>query len=171
MRTSNVNLSQAQTFFLLRKRNLLDFPQALSELNVFQNKATIYMFLCEICPCYKNISYVKTSVIWPSERVRCCLDNKKFANWKRNFSTKHFINILAPARPWLGDYKTSSLHMCVYPFIMFLPKPLHLIHLWRYLHLAKNIYGYKNISVHNFGLILKKKLAIIANYLKIIKKL
>ena len=33
---------------------------------------------------------------------------------------------------------------------------------------ARNVYGYKNLSVQNFGLILKNKMATIANCLKII---
>ena len=34
---------------------------------------------------------------------------------------------------------------------------------------AGNVYGYKNLSLQNFGLILKNKMAAIANCLKIIK--
>ena len=36
---------------------------------------------------------------------------------------------------------------------------------------AGNVYGYKNLSVQNFSLILKNKMAAIANCLKIIKVL
>ena len=36
---------------------------------------------------------------------------------------------------------------------------------------AGNDYGYKNLSVQNFGLILKNKMAAIANCLKMIKVL
>ena len=36
---------------------------------------------------------------------------------------------------------------------------------------AGNVYGYKNLSVQNFGLILKNKMAAIANCLKIIRVL
>ena len=34
---------------------------------------------------------------------------------------------------------------------------------------AKNVYGYENLSVQNFGLTLKNKMAAIGNCLKIIK--
>ena len=36
---------------------------------------------------------------------------------------------------------------------------------------AENVYGYKHLSVQNFGLILRNKMAAIANCLKIIKVL
>ena len=36
---------------------------------------------------------------------------------------------------------------------------------------AGNVYGYENLSVQNFSLILKNKMAAIANCLKIIKVL
>ena len=36
---------------------------------------------------------------------------------------------------------------------------------------VENVYGYENLSVHNFGLILKNKMTAIANCLKVIKVL
>ena len=40
-----------------------------------------------------------------------------------------------------------------------------------FIKFAGNVYGYENLSLQNFGLILKKKMAAIANCLKIIKNL
>ena len=40
-----------------------------------------------------------------------------------------------------------------------------------FIKFAGNVYGYGNLSLQNFGLILKNKLAAIANYLKLIKML
>ena len=70
-----------------------------------------------------------------------------------------------------GDYKTPSIHasicsshFCINLNISFIFKDI-------FTEFAGNVYGYKNLSVQNFSLILKNKMAAIANCLKIIKVL
>ena len=46
-----------------------------------------------------------------------------------------------------GDYNMPSIHVSVHLFIVFLIN----------LNMTGNIYGYKNMSVQNFSLTLKKK--------------
>ena len=88
--------------------------------------------------------------------------------------------LLSPSsgrRPWSGDYKTlfvrasvcASFHPSVCPFVTFLHKPnISFIYKDIFIKFARNVYGYENMSVKNFGLILKSTMAAIANYLKII---
>ena len=83
---------------------------------------------------------------------------------------------LSPAcsrRPLLGDYKMPSVHACVHLSVRltrfcinfnvsFLYKDI-------FTKFAGNAYDYENMSLQNFSLILKNKMAAIANCLKIIK--
>ena len=76
---------------------------------------------------------------------------------------------LSPAgrRPWLGDYKTPSVRssrFCINLNISFIYEHI-------FTKFAGNVYGYKNLSLKNFSLALKNKMAAIANCLKILKVL
>ena len=57
-----------------------------------------------------------------------------------------------------------SLHICINLNILFIFKDI-------FTKFAANVYGYEILSVQNFSLILKNKMAAIANCLKIIKVL
>ena len=70
-----------------------------------------------------------------------------------------FLSPTCSRRPWSGDYKT------------FLHKPNSFIYKDIVTKFAGNVYGYENLAVQNFSLILKNKMATIANCLKIIKVL
>ena len=87
-------------------------------------------------------------------------------------------HLLSPAcgrRPLSGDYKTPSVRasvrasvrlscFCINLNISFIYKDIFTKFAW-------NVYGYENLSLQNFSLIWKNKMAAIANCLKIVKVL
>ena len=119
-------------------------------------------------PCFINCD--KNSIIklhiWQNtwEGMRC-----------HNVASFYLIFMyLSPAcgrRPRLGDYKTPSVRpsvrssrFCINLNISFIYKDI-------FTKFAGNVYGYENLSLQNFSLILKNKMAAIANCMKIIKVL
>ena len=83
--------------------------------------------------------------------------------------------LLSPAcgqRPSSRDYKTPSVRVCIRESVMFyINLNISFIYKDMFTKCAGNVYGYENLSVQNFGLILKNKMADIANCLKSIKVL
>ena len=86
--------------------------------------------------------------------------------------------LLSPAcgrRPWSGDYKMLSVRPCVRTSVRSSRLCINLNISFIYEHIftkfAGNVYGYENLSVTIFSLILKNKMAAIANCLKIVKVL
>ena len=96
-----------------------------------------------------------------------------------NFFHNHIKYIyLSPAggqRPWLGYYKTPSVHACVHACVcssrFYINLNTSFIYKDIFTKFAGNVYDYTNLSVQNVGLNLKNKMAAIANCLKIIKVL
>ena len=84
-------------------------------------------------------------------------------------------------RPWSGDYKTPSVCACVRPSVRVCASirssrfciNLNISFNYKdiFTKFAGNVYGYENLSLQNFSLILKNKMAAIANWLRIIKVL
>ena len=66
-----------------------------------------------------------------------------------------------------GDYKTPSVRACVcacfHSSRFYINLNISFIYKDIFTKFAGNVYGYKNLSVQNFGLILKNKMAAIAN--------
>ena len=65
----------------------------------------------------------------------------------------------------------DGVHECVCPSLFYINLNISFIYKDIFTEFAGNVYGYENLSVQNFGLILKNKMAAIANCLKIIKVL
>ena len=86
-----------------------------------------------------------------------------------------FLSPICSQSPWLGDYKTPSLRAFVRESVcsshFFTNLNISFIYKDIFIKFAGNVYGYVNLSVQNFSLILKNKMAAIANCLKIIKVL
>ena len=86
------------------------------------------------------------------------------------------FSFLSPAcsrRPWSGDYKTPSVYVraSVHSSRFCINLNISLIYKDIFTKFARNVYSYENLSLQNFRLILKNKIAAIANCLKIIKVL
>ena len=78
-----------------------------------------------------------------------------------------FFFLLSPAcgrRPRLGDYKTPSVRR---PSRFCINLNISFIYIDIFTKFAGNVYGYENLSLQNFSLIFKNKMAAIANCLKI----
>ena len=98
--------------------------------------------------------------------------------WRHVF-VLDLVLLLSPScgqRPWSGDYKTPSVRACVClsvrPSIHFcINHNISFIYKDIFTKFAGNVYGYENLSLQKFSLILKNKMAAIANCLKIIKVL
>ena len=94
--------------------------------------------------------------------------------------SQHFLSPACGERPWSRDYKTPSVRACVHeyvrasvcPFVTFYIN-LNISFICKdiFTKFAGDIYGYKNLCVQNFGLILKNKMAAIAHCLIIVKVL
>ena len=78
-------------------------------------------------------------------------------------------------RPWSRDCMSvcTCVCFCIRPCVHLSGFNISLKISFNYkdifIKFAENVYGYKNLSLQNFGLILKNKMATIANCLKIIK--
>ena len=92
------------------------------------------------------------------------------------------IVFLSPAsgqRPWSGDYKIRfvrmSVSVCVHASVnssrFVINFNISFIHKDIFIKFAGNVYGYENMSVPNFSVILKDEMATIANCLKNTKML
>ena len=82
--------------------------------------------------------------------------------------------LLSPAcgrRPRLRDYKTPSVRPSVRSSCFCINLNISFIYKDIFTKFAGNVYGYENLSLLNFSLILKNKMAGIANCLKTIKVL
>ena len=88
-------------------------------------------------------------------------------------TTYRTVTFLSPAgrRPWSGDYKTPSVHPSVRSSRFCINLNISFIYEHIFTKFAGNVYGYKNLSLKNFSLTLKNKMAAIANCLKILKVL
>ena len=101
---------------------------------------------------YSVISYTKTSVA-------------VIAQWTQIHC------YLPPAAEGRGWEMIKRLP-CVRPFVTFcINLNTSFIYKDIFTKFAGNVYGYENLSLHNFSLILKNKMAAIADCLKIIKVL
>ena len=85
---------------------------------------------------------------------------------------------LSPAcgrRPRMGDYETPSIRLYVRLSVrssrFCINLNISFIYTDIFTKFAGNVYGYENLSLLNFSLILKNKMAAIANCLKTIKVL
>ena len=66
----------------------------------------------------------------------------------------------------------TCIRTCVRPFVMFcINLNISFIYKDIFTKYAGNVYGYENLSLQNFSLIWKNKMAAIANCLKIVKVL
>ena len=84
------------------------------------------------------------------------------------------IGLLSPTcgrRPWSGDYKNAfctCMHPCVHECVRSSRFCINLyisfIYSFIFTKFAGNVYGYENLSLKNFSLILKNKMAAIANF-------
>ena len=71
----------------------------------------------------------------------------------------------------LGDYKTPSIRVSICLSHFYINLNISFIYKDIFTKSVGNVYGYKNLSGQNFGLILKNKMADIANCFKIKKVL
>ena len=69
------------------------------------------------------------------------------------------------------SYVRASVSPSVHLSCFYINLYISCIHKYIFNKFAGNVYGYENLSVQNFGLILKNKMTAIANCLKIIKVL
>ena len=74
-------------------------------------------------------------------------------------------------RPQAGDYKTPSVRASVCSSRFCTNLNISFIYEDIFTKFAGNVYGYENLSLENFSLILKNKMAAIANCFKIVKVL
>ena len=89
-------------------------------------------------------------------------------------TTMQVATILSPAcgrKPWSGDYKTPSVRASVHSSRFYINLNISFNYKDIFTKFAGNVYGYENLSLQNFSMILKNKMAAIANCLKIIKVL
>ena len=67
------------------------------------------------------------------------------------------------SRLWSEDYKTPSVHAsvcpCIYSSRFYINLNISFIYKDIFTKFAGNVYGYKNLSLQNFSLILKNKMA------------
>ena len=106
----------------------------------------------------------------------------KINRWNPNVSkycqvcgeSENIPHLLSPTcirRPWSGDYKTPSIHACVRACVhssrFYINLNISFIYKHIFTKFAGNVYGYENLSLENFSLILTA----IANSLKIINVL
>ena len=123
----------------------------------------------------KKFNFIWIYVLLETETTSVSL----FYNIESNFMTIHISDeYLTPAGgrgPWSGDYKTPSVRECIRPSIcsscFCINLNISFIYKDIFTRFAGNVYGYANLSLQNFNLIWKNKMAAIANCLKIIKVL
>ena len=82
-----------------------------------------------------------------------------------------FLSPTCGRRPLSGDYKMPSVRACVHPSRFCINLNISFIYKDIFTKFAGNVYGYENLSLQNFSLIWKNKMAAIANCLKIVKVL
>ena len=84
----------------------------------------------------------------------------------------YYLPPAAEGRGWEIIKRLPYVRLSVRPFVTFLHK-LNISFIYKDIStkFAGNVYGYENLSLQNFRLILKNKMAAIANCLKIIKVL
>ena len=70
-----------------------------------------------------------------------------------------------------GDYKMPSVRASVRLSCFCINLNISFIYKYIFTKLAGNVYGYENLSLQDFSIVLKNKMAAIANCLKIIKVL
>ena len=87
----------------------------------------------------------------------------------------YFLSPACGRRPWSGDYKTPSvlecIRLCVRSSCLCINLNNSFIYSSIFTKFAGYVYGYKNLSLKNFSLILKNKMATIVNCLQIVKVL
>ena len=89
----------------------------------------------------------------------------------RDMERDVFLSPVCGPRPWSGDYKTPSVRAYVRLSRFCINLNISFIYEDIFTKFAGNVYGYENLSLKNFSLILKNKMAAIANCLKIVKVL
>ena len=87
----------------------------------------------------------------------------------------HLLSPACSRRLWSGDYKMPSVRACICKSVhssrFFINPNISFIYKDIFTKFAGNVYGHEKLSLQNFSLILKNKMAAIANCLKIIDAL